>query len=45
MIQYKGNTDEFKDAFYEQIYEYDEFDSLEEEQSKGNTILLKLYEQ
>jgi len=44
LVQYKGTTDEFKEAFYEEIYEYDEFGGLEEEQSKGNTIFLKLYE-
>ena len=44
VVQYKGSIDEFKESFYEQIYEYDEFGGLEEEQSKGGTIFMKLYE-
>ena len=44
VVQYKGNTQDFKDSFYDKIYEYDAFGGLEEEQSKGSSIFLKLYE-
>ena len=44
VVQYKGNTQDFKETFYEKIYEYDEFAGLEEEQSKGSSIFLKLYD-
>jgi len=44
VVQYKGNVGEFKEAFFEKIYEIDDFAGLEEEQSKGSTILLKLYD-
>ncbi len=44
VVQYKGNTQDFKDSFYDKIYEYDDFEGLEEEQSKGSSIFLKLYE-